>query len=214
LTLPLDRIASCNSETRQRISTHSATAPCGPISSFHDRACEVFAQIAGRPVDYGEAHSKQAGHARFVAGYDFTGKGFAPNWSKDNPVILIGHSAGAHTCLALQRLLEQNFWGGDTSADWIEAIVCLAGVLNGSTLTYLACDEKTGKIKGPASKFIGGALDVVTKVMDIGGDPPLYNFQLDQWTGQAQGSMATLLQKIDATAFVDGEDNIGFDLSL
>ena len=40
-------------------------AKCGPISSLHDRACEVFAQIKCARIDYGEAHSEEAGHARF-----------------------------------------------------------------------------------------------------------------------------------------------------
>jgi hypothetical protein len=127
-------------------------------------------------------HGRETGHARAVPGYDFTGKGFVQNWSKDNPVILIGHSAGAHTCLALQRLLEEKHWGGDTAADWIEAIVSVAGVLNGSTLTYLTCDEQTGRIRGPASEFIGGVLTALARVHAI-GDRSLYNLQLDQWTG-------------------------------
>ena len=42
-------------------------AKVGPVSSFHDRACELFAQIRGEAtVDYGEEHSKAAGHARFA----------------------------------------------------------------------------------------------------------------------------------------------------
>jgi triacylglycerol lipase len=72
-------------------STHEAK--CGPISSFHDRACEVFARIKGTKVDYGAGHSANEGHARFSR--DYTGRGFVPDWSKANPVILIGHSAGA-----------------------------------------------------------------------------------------------------------------------
>jgi triacylglycerol lipase len=40
--------------------------------------------------------------------------------------------------------LEENYWGGDTTANWIEAIVSIAGVLNGSLLTYIACDEQSG----------------------------------------------------------------------
>jgi triacylglycerol lipase len=188
-------------------------AKCGPFSSFHDRACEVFAQIAGKPVDYGELHSRQAGHARTVSGYDFTGKAFVPEWSEENPVILIGHSAGAQTCLTLQRLLEENYWGGDTTANWIEAIVSIAGVLNGSLLTYIACDEQSGKVRGLASDFIGDALKILAKVHAI-GDQSLYNLQLDQWIGPSDGSLATLKQKIDTTDFIGGEDNLGFDITL
>ena len=38
---------------------------CGPISSFHDRACEVLALIKGTKVHYGLEHSAVAGHALF-----------------------------------------------------------------------------------------------------------------------------------------------------
>ncbi len=47
---------------------------CGPISSFHDRACEVFAQIKGAEVDYGAVHSEEAGHAQ--KSRDYYGKSF------------------------------------------------------------------------------------------------------------------------------------------
>jgi triacylglycerol lipase len=95
-------------------------AKCGPISSFHDRACELFAQIKGTRIDYGEAHSLVAGHARWSR--DYARRGFVSDWSEENPVILVGHSAGAQTCLQLQRLLAQDFWGLGTNANWIEAI--------------------------------------------------------------------------------------------
>ena len=64
-------------------------AKCGPISSFHDRACEIFAKIKGTAVDHGAA----AGHDQ--TSRDYTGQGWVRDWSADNPVILIGHSAGA-----------------------------------------------------------------------------------------------------------------------
>jgi triacylglycerol lipase len=57
-------------------------AKCGPISSFHDRACELFAQIKGAQVDYGERHSKEAGHDQTSRNYSM---GFVPDWSADNP---------------------------------------------------------------------------------------------------------------------------------
>lgn len=39
-------------------------ASVGPLSSAHDRACELAAQIKGTRVDYGAAHAKREGHAR------------------------------------------------------------------------------------------------------------------------------------------------------
>lgn len=37
----------------------------GPLSSHHHRACELFAQLKGGTVDYGEAVSRRLGHDRY-----------------------------------------------------------------------------------------------------------------------------------------------------
>src|SRR4051812_18567085 len=82
---------------------------CGPISSFRDRACEVYAQIKGGdflyPTEPGAERTKRATVARSERQH-VAPDALHPNWSAENPVILVGHSAGAHTCLALQRLLK------------------------------------------------------------------------------------------------------------
>ncbi|WP_377812295.1 hypothetical protein [Bradyrhizobium oligotrophicum] len=119
------------------------------------------------------------------------------DWSADNPVILVGHSAGAHTCLALQQLLARDFFGVGSSADWIEAVVCISGVLNGSTLTYMfGCDPVTGKLEQNPGRLIDAALALA--MMVSGGPTP--ELWLEQWA--------------DRTAFVSGQDNLACDLTL
>lgn len=182
---------------------------CGPISSFHDRACEVFAQIKGAEVDYGAVHSEEAGHAQ--KSRDYSGNPFVQNWSVDNPVILIGHSAGAHTCLQLQHLLAKNVWNCGSNAQWVEAVVSIAGVLNGSTLTYLAgCDQTTGRLKHAPSFFIQKGLDILKMV----GSESVIDLYLDQWTRGKTSIDDALFKKIDDSNFVNGDDNLAFDLSL
>jgi triacylglycerol lipase len=185
-------------------------AKCGPVSSFHDRACELFAQIRGGAVDYGEDHSKAAGHARISPTLNFA-KGFVKNWSADNPVVLIAHSAGAHTCLQLQMLLASDFWSVGSNADWIEAVVCVAGVLNGSTLTYkFGCDTNTGLLTGAPERLIDAAVSVAnwgTKWIEIPAWVPSWVPQvkvkpwLDHWKG-------------NTNTFVMGTDNLAYDLTL
>jgi triacylglycerol lipase len=200
---------------KNRFQTH--WVKCGPVSSFHDRACEVFARIKGTKIDYGFEHSSTAGHEQFSR--DFSGQGLVPDWSADNPVILIGHSAGAQTCLQLQQLLAQDFWGMGTTGNWVEAVVCVAGVLDGSTLTYMFCDEKTGRLKGAPGVLIRLALDAVEAirraarpVYDTGEN---YDLCLDQWTGKANPTSGELLAYfVNNHRFTDGEDNLAFDLSL
>jgi triacylglycerol lipase len=187
-------------------------AKCGPISSFHDRACELFAQIAGGTVDYGAEHSAQAGHARHSRTYT---KGFVESWSAENPVVLIGHGAGAQTCLQLQTLLARDFWGRGTSADWIEAVVSVAGVLNGSLLTYgLCCDKRSGLLTARPSQLIRKALDFIERFAAL--PAPLaqpFDLLLDQWTLGTE-NQAESIARLDNGPFLRGQDNLGFDLTL
>ncbi len=183
-------------------------AKCGPFSSLHDRACEVFAQIVGARVDYGEAHSAAAGHTRYAR--DYSGAGFVPDWSCENPIILIGHSAGALTCLKLQKLLAEDFWGLGTSALWVEVVVSIAGALNGSLLGYPLCDERTGRLAALPSVFISHGLEAMARVLGL-GEPPLFDLYLDQWVG---AGAAPALGKLDASRFVSSEDNLVYDMSL
>lgn len=74
----------------------------GPISSAWDNACEIYAQITGTTVDYGEAHSKAHGHNRF--GREYT-EPLVQNWSADKKVHLIGHSHGGQAVRLLVHLL-------------------------------------------------------------------------------------------------------------
>jgi hypothetical protein len=199
-------------DARGQFDAHFSTheAKCGPLSSFHDRACELFAQIAGGTTDFGAAHSANAGHARFGSSY---GRGFISDWSADNPVILVAHSAGAQTCLRLQTLLSEDFWGSGTSADWIAAVVSVAGVYNGSLLSYFFCDEATGRLRGSASGLIGGSLGLVERLTDIAAERAM-DLMLDHWAPEKDENLWSFLRRIDASAFVAGEDNLGYDLTL
>jgi len=173
---------------------------CGPVSSFHDRACELFAQIKGGDFIYGTMPSDDKrsvvprGERKHVAGP------LLPDWSADNPVILVGHSAGAHTCLALQRLLKDDHFGIGSNSDWIEAVICISGVLNGSTLTYkFGCDPVTGRLTGDPERLIGATVDIANRVPKL----PLAGIDLwlEQWNNPHKD-------------FVKGKDNLAYDLTL
>ena len=61
----------------------------GLVSGIWDRACELYAQIFGGRVDYGEAHSKKYGHSRF-------GKFYSGMTAKDPEKInIIAYGFGA-----------------------------------------------------------------------------------------------------------------------
>lgn len=74
----------------------------GPLSSAWDNACEIYAQLTGSTVDYGEAHSKAHGHDRYGRTYD---EALVPDWSENKKVHLIGHSHGGQAVRLLAHLL-------------------------------------------------------------------------------------------------------------
>jgi len=201
---------------RSDIKVHAVN--CGPVSSFHDRACEVFAQIFGDKVDYDgkdKQHSNLAQHG--VSSKDYSGKALVPDWSEENPVILIGHSAGAHTCLQLQQLLADNFWDRlqrPSNANWVEAVICISGVLNGSTLPYmLGCDPESGKLSGPVGKFLGMGVQILGG-LDRGLARNLFDWDLEQWVGTETKDLPTFIKALENSQFAKGNDNLAYDLSL
>ncbi len=122
-------------------------ASVAPTGSAWDRACELYAQIAGTRTDYGRSHSIKYRHERY--GKDFTGMSLIENWNDDTRIVLIGHSFGGATIRLLAELLangseeEQNlthpkdlsplFKGG--MGKRVFAIVTLAAPTNG-TVSY------------------------------------------------------------------------------
>ena len=121
--------------------------------SAWDRACELYAQIAGKRVDYGKAHSAEYRHERF--GRDFSGDPLISAWDDETRLILIGHSFGGATIRLFSELLANGraeereatpagecsalFEGG--MADRIVAIVTLAAPSNGTTAYDMVLDS-------------------------------------------------------------------------
>lgn len=190
-------------------------ASVGPLSSAHDRACELAAQIKGTKVDYGAAHAQAEGHQQY--GDDFRDKGFVPDWGEQRPVHLIGHSLGSPTVRCLQHLLEIDYWGWGSNHRWIASITTLSGVSNGSTLTYFfGVDEKTGKLKK------GSGIAPLLMMIEVfaaatGGIlETIYDFDLDHWgiKRQAGESLLAYLGRLAKTKFLWGTDNAAYTLSL
>ena len=120
-------------------------ASVAPSGSAWDRACELYAQLAGTRVDYGAAHSRKYLHERF--GRDFSSCPLIPTLDQDTRLILIGHSFGGATI----RLFSQFMAYGDkdeceaTDADDVSAlftgnkgsiihsVIAIASPMNGTT---------------------------------------------------------------------------------
>ena len=129
-------------------------ASVSPTDSAWDRACELYAQLAGTRTDYGEAHSRRCRHDRY--GRDFTGCPLIPDWSEATRLVLLCHSFGGATIRLFSELMahgdpeEQRtadaqigslsplFAGG--MATRIHSLVTLASPMNGTTAYDLFAD--------------------------------------------------------------------------
>ncbi|KAG8969531.1 hypothetical protein FRC03_001970, partial [Tulasnella sp. 419] len=94
-------------------------ASVGPVSSLHDRACELYYALKGGRVDYGEAHSSEAGHSRYGRLHE---EGLYPEWSANNPIHFLGHSMGGPTILYLAWLIQQGHFGKSAHLDMILSV--------------------------------------------------------------------------------------------
>lgn len=126
--------------------------PVSGLGSAWDRSCELYAQLMGTVVDYGEAHSKQCGHARY--GRDYTGKAtMGEPWDFKTPINLVGHSFGGATVRLFASLVaygdeaevkasgddcSELFKGGHESA--IYSVTTMAAPHNGSTVSNYMSD--------------------------------------------------------------------------
>ncbi len=164
------------------------TASVGPFSSNWDRMCELYAQIKGGTVDYGQAHATQYGHARYGRTYP----GFYPQWGEVNlasgtvnKLHFVGHSMGGQTIRMLAQLIEQGsaeeqatasqgpvsplFQGGKQG--WIDSALTISTPHDGSALTDLV--EGTLPLAPQMIALVAAA---------VGNDNLLdYDFGLDQW---------------------------------
>ena len=176
---------------RLRKQGYEAVAPSfGSIGGAWDRACEVYAALTGTRVDYGIAHSKKYGHARYGKTYE---KAALPNWGKiaDDGEIqrihLFGHSFGGATVRMLSHLMTYGseeeravtdpddlsplFAGG--KGDWLKTVTAIAGPFDGTTVI-------------DAIGILVPTLKVITFVgfANIMGNTPfrkIYDMQLTQW---------------------------------
>ncbi|MDR3345390.1 MAG: lipase [Oscillospiraceae bacterium] len=192
-------------------------ASVGPVSSAWDRACELYAQLTGGRVDYGEAHSKEHSHARYGRTY----KALFPGWSTEKKVNLIGHSFGGVTSRLFAQLCSEGsaeeraadqkdlsplFAGG--ISDRIFSITTFAAPHNGSTA------DSIGYLPGGSGILFYGLAALIS------GHIPLFNwlydYQLEQFgITPARGVFTDPITKIKL--IIDsstGTDNASYDLSL
>ncbi|KAF9778201.1 alpha/beta-hydrolase [Thelephora terrestris] len=105
----------------------------GPVSSLHDRACELFFTIRGGTVDYGEKHSEDHNHCRH--GRVFR-SGLYPQWSATKPLHFLGHSMGGTTITKMQDLIKEGFFGDEYHPDMVLSVNTISAPFRGTHAVY------------------------------------------------------------------------------
>ncbi len=206
--------------TQQGYEVHAPSV--GPVSSTWDRACELYAQLTGTTVDYGEAHSKEHNHERY--GREYT-EPLVPEWGeKINggqriKINLLGHSFGGATVRLLASLLEYGsndeqlassedlsplFEGG--KGNWVHSVTTLCAPHNGSSLTEVL--NSVGGLVGIGDttemlmSLCFGVAGIATPASNI------YDFKLEHF-GIDDVNPKSTIEKITAA----GNDNAAYDLT-
>ena len=124
-------------------------ASVDPMGSAWDRACELYAQLAGTRVDYGAAHAAEYGHERF--GRDFFSCPLIPTWSDDTRLVLISHSFGGATVRLLSELLTYGDEGERAATVPSDLSPLFAGGLGGRVHTVVALASPMNGTTAPES---------------------------------------------------------------
>ena len=193
-------------------------AGVGTVSSAWDRACELYAQLAGGTVDYGAAHSAQHNHARYGRTY---AQPIITQWDSDHKINLVGHSFGGVTVRLLVQLLGEGseaeravtpedelsplFIGGQT--DKVYSVTTLAAPHNGTSFF-----EATGGLSNALAKIFCSlaALSGSTRLNKL-FDPMLDQFGLSYLPGSSSGVNYDISK---LSAFINSKDNAFYDLTI
>ena len=198
--------------------TYSATV--GPISSAWDRACELYAQLAGTRTDYGVKHAQDFGHERY--GIDYAQPLF-DGWGTKRAVNLVGHSFGGATTRLFLEILTNGcpeevaaakaagvepspfFLGGKGS--WVHSLTAIAAPHNGTSFIECNADftKAAAELATSASKALG-----LSKFKGV------YDFQLDQFgiRKDENETFAQALERVLKSDFLSHNDNAFLDLTI
>ena len=190
----------------------------GPLSSAWDRACELYAQLTGTVVDYGEAHSKAHNHARY--GFSYEGKPtMGEPWDLNEKINLVGHSFGGATVRLLVSLLaygdedEIAATGDGTSElfkgghDCVHSCITLSAPHNGSQVANILFDPKVTMV------LISAVLNIIGAT--FGNDFLVFSLQLGQFgLTPGQGKARACLSPKKIWDFYKADDNCGYDMTL
>ncbi|CAL1694038.1 unnamed protein product [Somion occarium] len=185
----------------------------GPVSSLHDRACELFYALKGGTVDYGEKHARANGHARYGR---IHAEGLYSGWSRESPLHFLGHSIGGPTIMKLQWLISTGFFGGLYHPDMLLSVTTVSAPFRGTQVVYLL-GERTDT--APAVRWLSLG-DLLAKGIHIGSYlapllPKILDFHTESRSLSFQkSSFISFLQQLWRSDWAEGRDAAPFDVTF
>lgn len=185
----------------------------GCVSSLHDRACEVYYQLKGGRVDYGEDHSKKYGHDRYGRTYS---TGLYPQWSARKPLHFLTHSLGGVTIWKLSQLLQDGFF--DASPDSILSLTAVSTPYRGTTSVYIL-GESTDVPANVAPLSVGWSISRIVHLLEWLDVPSLkdclYDFNADHWKlSRKLKEGRSLIDCMKKSPWAEGKDCAPYDLTI
>lgn len=193
-------------------------AEVGPLNSAWDRACELYAQLMGTVVDYGEAHSKAHNHDR----YGFTYEGHAlmgEPWNPEDKINLVGHSFGGETIRLFTSLMtfgceeEIAASGDDVSPlfkggnDSVHSCITLSSPHNGTQVANILYD--------PGYPLYGVCFLYNVIGSTLGNNFLVFSLQMSHFgLTPAQGESRVNINMRSVTNYYYAEDNCYYDLTI
>ncbi|KAJ6621089.1 alpha/beta-hydrolase [Mycena sp. CBHHK59/15] len=193
--------------------TSKWVASVGPVSSLHDRACELYYALLGGTVDYGVQHSDTHRHAR----YGRTNvQGLYPAWSQTRPLHFFGHSMGGSTIIKLQSLIKQGHFGPHAHPGMVLSVNAVSAPFRGTQAVYIL-GERTdaapavrplsfGSAMGKGVHILSFLSPLLPSVLDMHGDCRALTYR--------DTTFSSLLKQLWKSDWAESEDATPFDATF
>ncbi|KAJ7492409.1 alpha/beta-hydrolase [Mycena latifolia] len=173
----------------------------GPVSSLHDRACELYYALLGGTVDYGEEHSATHKHARYGRNI---GLGQYPQWSPSHPLHFLGHSIGASTIIKLQALIKQGHFGPTAHSKMLFSAVYILGERPDAAPAVKPLSF--GSIVGKGVHLLSFISPLLPRAFDVHGDCRSLTYR--------DISFPSLLKQLWKSDWAESDDAAPFDVTF
>ncbi|TFK77321.1 alpha/beta-hydrolase [Pluteus cervinus] len=188
-------------------------ASVGPVSSLHDRACELYYALVGGTVDYGAEHSRTHGHSRYGA---TNLVGLYPEWSCTCPLHFFGHSIGGPTIIKLQDLLKQGYFGPSTRPEMVFSVNSVSAPFRGTQLVYTLgerVDAAPAVRPMSVGSMIGKAVHVISYLSPL--LPQSLNLRAEARSlSYHESSLTSLFKQLWSSDWVESKDATPFDVTF